>query len=226
MRVRELIYFLLMLILTSCAGYNFNTTSNPLINYNIRTLSVPMFVNRTNIAGLAPLMTKEIILALNDYSGLKIYGGDKEDTDAVLIGVLESEDSIHATFKTGQVLFTDNDAGVKQSVKNRPAFYYPASTNYSFTVYFYLIKRPTETDIKNVLNNQLPIPITAINPKVVLAESLSASGSYSRVVSNSTIGNSGASVNFVKNKGIEHKSLEDVCYQTAVNFKQVVFNAF
>ena len=66
-----------------------------------------MFINRTNIAGLSPMMTKEIILTLNEYSGLRVYGGDHQAADAVLVGVLESEDLKNKTFKTTETVFTD-----------------------------------------------------------------------------------------------------------------------
>jgi hypothetical protein len=59
-----------------------------------------------------------------------------------------------------------------------------------------------------------------------LEDDIAISGNFSRVVSDTLGANSGGEVNFVKNKGIFEKSLQDSCVQTAKNFKQVVLNAF
>ena len=64
------------------------------------------------------------------------------------------------------------------------------------------------------------------HPKVVLKEVLDVSSSFSRVVADTTSTSSGGDVNFVKNKGVLNKSLEDACVSAASNFKQVVLNAF
>jgi len=91
-------------LLSSCAGYHFNTNNNPLIGYDIKTISVPMFVNRSTFPNLAGPMTKEIILALNDYSGLKVFSGNNDSADAVLIGIIESNDHFNEAVKTTQSL--------------------------------------------------------------------------------------------------------------------------
>jgi hypothetical protein len=83
-RALHLLSLAIFLLLSSCAGYHFNTSNNPLIGYDIKSVAVPMFINRTNIAGLSPMMTKEIILTLNEYSGLRVYGGDFEYEDKLV----------------------------------------------------------------------------------------------------------------------------------------------
>ena len=98
-RFFHLLIALISGFLTSCAGYHFNTNNNPLIGYDIHSISVPMFINRTNISGLNSIMTKAIILSLNDFSGLKVYGGDKDIADSVLIGILESDPTVPKTSK-------------------------------------------------------------------------------------------------------------------------------
>lgn len=221
-RALHLLSLVLFLLLSSCAGYHFNTSNNPLIGYDIKSVAVPMFINRTNIAGLSPMMTKEIILTLNEYSGLRVYGGDHQAADAVLVGVLESEDLKNKTFKTTETVFTDKK--LQESIGSRTPFYIPIETSYKFTMRIFLIKRPTAQELE-LLASELGKNIVQ-HPKVVLKEVLDVSSSFSRVVADTTSTSSGGDVNFVKNKGVLNKSLEDACVSAASNFKQVVLNAF
>jgi hypothetical protein len=221
-RALHVLLFCVLFIFSGCAGYHFKTNNNPLIGYDIRSVAVPMFINRTNIAGLGPMMTKEIILALNEYSGLKVYGGDNDNSDAVILGILESEDLINQTFKTEESLFTDKK--IQESIGKRLPFYYPAKTSYRFNLRIVIIKRPSKEEI-NLLLSDIGSKIVA-HPKIVLQETLNVTGSFTRAASDNLTSTSGGEVNFVKNKGILVKSLQDVCIQTANNFKQVVLNAF
>jgi hypothetical protein len=220
--------FIIMMIslafITGCANYHFNTNNNPLLGYDINSLAVPMFVNRTNIPGISPIMTKEIVLTLSEFTGLKTYGGDHDNADAVLIGIIESNDKINQTFKTKSSLLSSDDPNIKQSIGNRAPFYYPAETSYNFRLRLVLIKRPTASEI-SVLTSELGSAVK-LHPKIVLQDEIEVSGNFSRAVGDTLSGTSGGVVNFVKNKGLLNKSLEDACIQTAKTFKQVVLNAF
>lgn len=224
MKLRVLSFMTLCFLsnLFGCAGYHFTTNNNPLIGYDIRSVAVPMFVNRTNIPGIAPMMTKEITLALNDYTGLKVFGGDDQSADAVMLGILESEDLNNQTFTTSESLFTNKN--YKQAIGNREGFYFPVKTNYKFTLRIVFIKRPTAQELE-LLSGELGKSIK-LHPKIVLQETLDVTGAFTRAVSDNLTATSGGDVNFVKNKGLLNKSLQDICIQTAVTFKQVVLNAF
>ena len=215
-----LVFFLLLL--GSCAGYHFNTNNNPLIGYDIKSVAVPMFINRTNIPGLNTYLTKEIIFALNEFMGLKITTGENENADAILIGILESDDQFNKTFKTSETLYTEGD--IKKSIGNRPPFYYGSKTTYKYQARFILIKRPSKGEIELVAS-ELGKNIKA-HPKVVLDEILEVSGNFSRAISPNVSSSDGGEVNFTKNKGLLVKSLQDAAISTAKNFKQVVLNAF
>lgn len=221
-RALHLMSLLIFAFLSSCAGYHFNTSNNPLIGYDIKSVSVPMFINRTNIAGLSPLMTKEIILTLNEYSGLRVFSGEDSSADAVLVGVLESDDLKNKTFKTTETVFTDKK--LQDSIGKRAPFYLPIETTYKFTMRIYLIKRPSKEEL-DLLASELGKQVV-LNSKVVLKEALDVTNSFSRIVADTTTATSGGDVNFVKNKGILSKSLEDACVSAASEFKQVVLNAF
>jgi hypothetical protein len=220
-------YFLLLIAallamgLTGCAGYHFNTSNNPLIGYDIKTISVPMFINRSVLPQLAAPLTREITLALNDYSGLKVIS-DGEEADAVLIGIIESSDHFNDVVRTSQTLFTDKD--VAKSIGKRTSFYYPIQSAYNFKLRLIMIKRPSKEEIE-MMTSELG-PYVLAHPKVVLQDNIELNGSFDRVASPTLSPNDAGAVNFVKNKGIFEKSLQDTCYQAAQTFKQVVLNAF
>lgn len=224
MKIRLLKVFLFFFtsLVISCAGYHFNTNNNPLIGYDIKSISVPMFINRTNIPALNTYMTKEIVFVLNEFSGLKITSGENENADAVLLGILESEDQYNKTFKDSETLFTDRD--IKESIGNRPPFYYGSKTTYKFQVRYVLIKRPSNSEIE-LLTSELGKNIK-VHPKIVLDETLDVSGNFSRAISPNVNASDGGQVNFVKNKGLLIKSLQDISISAAKDFKQVVLNAF
>jgi hypothetical protein len=208
---------------SACSGYHFNTNNNPLIGYDIKTVTVPMFINRTVIPQLAAPMTREITLALNDYSGLKVMSADPDKADAVLIGVIESKDHYNEVVRTTQTLFTEKD--VLKSIGNRTPFYYPVQTTYDFVLRIILIKRPSKEELE-LFTSDLGAKMLA-HPKVVLMDTINLSGNFSRVAAPTDKNSSLAGeVNFVKNKGIFEKSLQDTCYQAAQNFRQVILNAF
>ena len=221
MKVRFFLLFPLV-FLASCAGYHFNTNSNPLIGYDIKSIAVPMFINRSVLPELAAPMTKEIMLVLNDYSGLKVLSGDNESADAVLIGIIESSDHMQDVVRTSQTLFTDNT--IKTSVGNRSPFYYPVETSYSLNFRMIIIKRPSKEEME-LLASDIG-QYMKVNPKVVLMDQFSLASTFARVVGETVSTESPGSVNFVKNKGIMEKSIQETSVRAAQNFKQVVLNAF
>ena len=219
-------FFILILLqaafMTGCAGYHFNTNNNPLLGYGIKTVAVPMFINRSVLPQLAAPMTKEITFALNDYSGLKVLSGDDENADAVLIGIVESKDHYNEVVTTTQSLFTEGD--IQTSIGKRNPFYYPVQTSYSLDLRVILIKRPSKEELEIMVGGK--DNALRFHPKVVLEDTINLSGNFSRVANSSITANSPGDVNFVKNKGIFEKSLQDTCYQASQAFKQVVLNAF
>lgn len=206
----------------SCGGYHFTTNNNPLIGYDIRSIAVPMFINRSNIPELAAPMTKEITLTLNDYDGLRVFSGDNKDADAVLIGIIESNDLINDTLKTSQYQFTDKT--VKSSVGDRAPFYYPIESTYTLTFRVILIKRPTKQEMEMITSDLGKF--MKVNPKVVLMDQYDLTSTFSRVVAETSTPESAGETNFTKNKGVLEKNLQETSVRAAQNFKQVVLNAF
>jgi hypothetical protein len=181
-----------------------------------------MFVNRSVIPELAAPMTKEIVFALNDYSGIRVFSGDNDKADAVLIGIIESRDHYNEVVRTTQTLFTDDT--VIESIGNRAPFYYPVQTSYEFVLKIILIKRPSKEELE-LLTTDLG-QFMKVNPKVVLMDTINITGNFSRVVGETTTKNAIGKTNFTKNKGTFEKSLQETSMNAAKTFKQVVLNAF
>lgn len=216
-----LTYLFILILSSSCAGYHLNTNNNPLISYDIKSVSVPMFINRTVIPDLAAPITREIILTLNSYSGLDVNNSN-EKSDAILIGVLESKDYYKEVVQTSQKLFTSDTVG--NSIGNRTGFYYPVQTTYSFWLNVYLIKNMTSEELDMISKGV--IESLEHHPKIVLFDRIDLSNNFYRVVGETSAATSAGKTNFVKNHGIMIKSIEDTAINAANAFKQVVLNAF
>ncbi len=222
MKVKFFLTVTILSILTSCAGYHFNTNNNPLISYDIKSLSVPMFINRTVLPDIAAPITKEILFVLNDYPGLKVISGHDVSADAFLIGVIESNDHINEVVQSSQYLFTNTT--LKESIGQRTDFYYPIQTSYNLVLNVYLIKNPTSEDLQ-LLTGELK-GLAKYNSKIILKDSIALSGSFSRYVGQTNALNSAGKNNYVKNKGFFEKSIRETAVNAAKSFRQVVLNAF
>ncbi len=215
-------FLLLLFFVSACSGYHFNSNNNPLIGYDIKTIAIPMFINRSVFPQLAAPMTKEISLTLGSFSGLKVINGDNENADAVLIGILESKDHYNDALRTTQTVFTDKD--ILNSIGNRSPFYYPVQSAFDFSLKFILLKRPSREEIQFLAN--APKGSVLIHPKIVIQDTINLTGTFSRVISPTSTSGSPGEVNFVKNNAILVKSLQETCYRAAQTFRQVVLNAF
>ncbi len=212
----------LLAILTSCAGYHFVESDNPLAQYGIRSISIPMFVNYTVVPGASAPMTREIAKMLSQYPGLKIYVGENRKADAVLVGTLSSDKRASDFYKTTAEKFTTGE--LKESIGSRKEFYIPSQTSYKMDLNLILIKDPTildkkllESDMKKFMNR---------HPRVVFSETIPLNASFTRSVDANLSPDQGGAVNYTRNKGLFNKSLETLAQSAAATFKEVILNAF
>ena len=223
MNVRFFSVFIMgMFLLAGCSGYRFNTNNNPLIGYDIKTVAVPLFINRSVLPQLAAPLTKEIMLTLSEYPGLKVISGDDEQADAVLIGIVETKDHYAEVVTSSQRLFTDGD--IKTSIGERNSFYYPSQTTYNCSLRLMLIKRPTKSEL-SIFTGENGLTHLS-HPKIVLENTINITGNFTRIINETFTDNSAGEVNFVKNKGLLEKNIMETSYQAAQTFRQVILNAF
>ncbi len=217
MKGSRIFLLLLFLMLSSCAGYHVSFKDNPLLSYDIRSISVPMFVNRSVFPNAAAPMTQEIILLLNQYQDLKVVPGESLETDAILLGIIDSKQKLHDAVTVKTKVYTDG----KKSLGQRPDFYYPSELNYDLSVRYILIKRPSREEL-TLFQSDIGKFLT-LHPKAIINEVISLRGSYQRIANSAT---DGGDVNGVKNIAIFEKSFAEMSRTAALNFRDLILNAF
>src|SRR5665648_239852 len=95
----SMLRLLLLLVITGCSGYRFSQQENPLSQYGIQSLSVPMFYNYSNLAEFHADFTRETYRLLTNFSGLKLVNGYSRNSDAVLIGIIKSPEKLAETVR-------------------------------------------------------------------------------------------------------------------------------
>ena len=215
--------FLVLLVgLVGCAGYHFKYRTNPFDSYGVASVAIPTFVNYSALADVSAPMTKEISLLLRKYSGLRVYAGDNDNADAVLLGIIDSSELISETSSTTATEFTSG--GLQDSVGQRRPFYLPSQTSYKLKLRVVLIKRPTAQELE-LLTSELGRQVKK-GVKVVFNETLELHGSFTRSLKPNLQPDDGGVVNFTHNKGIMDENLNELAKSAANNFKEVVLDAF
>lgn len=222
MAIKTSLLLFFTLILSSCSGYQFVENDNPLAIHGIRSISVPMFINKTPVPNVGAMVTKEINFLLSSYPGLKVTSGEDLSNDAILVGFVESTQQLAELIQTTERQFTTSD--LKASLGNRKEFYVPTGSSLNLTVRFILIKNPRRQDVelaKSEINN-----LMMNHPKMLMNQSLAFQASFTRVVAGTETIDSPGLVNMTKNKAIMDRALQDGSKSLAQQFKDVVLNAF
>ena len=159
--MRSLFFIILVL---SCAGYKIERRGNPLLQYDIGSLAIPQFVNYSNIPGVAELLTKNFTLLFTEYPSLKVYTGESQRADAILVGIVDGPKNRVDTTRVDGTEFVED--GVLQG---RQGFEIPYSAIYNLTVRIMIIK-----DGVAILERKMPFrgnysitraqgPVSAVN---------------------------------------------------------------
>jgi hypothetical protein len=209
---------LLLVIITSCAGYSFKEKNNPFNQFGIESISVPMFYNHTNFPALSGVFTKEIFHTLSDFKELMIYSG-METTDAVLIGVIESADKKRETVITDGRKSVKNMYGEDIIGENREDFLLPTTNLLNIRLRLIVIKHPTIEEIKFF---QTEIGSKALSSKVIFNEVVNLKTSYTL----NELDQSAISVLGTQNRSIQRETLHNLALSAANSFKDMILYAF
>ncbi len=207
----------------SCSGYRFKKKSNPFSSYGIRSVSIPMFLNRTSLPNVSGPLTKEIVLVLSRFPQLKIEVGDGK-TDAVLLGIINSDKNFRGTLSTEGRIFSNNDESIKNSLEGRGSFYIPQKSKIELSLNLILIKNPNK-EIIEVAQSELG-PLLQPNSKIIFNEMIVLSDSFSRIVFGNANPDQGAVVNFTQNNAKINRSIENMAEVAAQNFKDLILDVF
>ena len=136
-----------------------------------------MFYNKTPFPSVAGPFTKNIITLLGQFPGLKVTSGLSKDTDAVLIGIVNSPsteqlvpDRKRDSLSLNGKRYTDDSVDLKNSLQNRNAFYLPSAMTLNFQVRLILLRRPTELELElarsELASHLVPHSTLANNSKI------------------------------------------------------------
>lgn len=212
------LYLIIALISGSCADYRFQKLDNPFYQYGINSISIPMFYNQSNFSNVSPAFTKEVYKMLSGFKGLKAQTG-KNNSDATLIGIIESKDSLKesrtATDPRSVKNIADSDLGTQ-----RGDFYVPSTNTLSMVLHVIVIKKPSLEEIKLLQSNLGKANF--ISSKIIFKESIPVSTSFTREI----LTGSSAVVNHSQNMGAQRKSIYTMAKTTAETFREMILYAF
>lgn len=217
--MKNLNIFCFCILLTSCAGYKAVERGNPLSQYGVKSVSIPMFLNKSSLAGAASSFTSSFITLMSSYPGLKVDTGFSKDNDAVLIGVVESQKTYSNTVVNAQQR-TVSSVAPNSLGNKRNDFYVPATSRVELRVRVMLLKKPTQAELK-LLRTKYATKLRG-NRKIIFNEVITINDTFNREIFDDKAGQ----VNFTQNYGILHRSIEKLAKQAAVNFEESILYAF
>lgn len=208
----------MLCLLVSCSGYRFTQQDNPLSQYGIQSLSVPMFYNYSNLPEVSGEFTREVYTLLTGFGGLKLVNGYNQNTDAVMIGIIKTPEKIVETLRPGAQIVATNR--VKEATKDRQRFYIPGTTNVSLYLQVVIIKKPSEEDLallRSGLGEQIKM-----NSRIVVNELIPVNAVYTREI----FDREAVTVTATQNFGIQRKTIKTMAENAAISVRDLILYAF
>jgi hypothetical protein len=228
-------WFIVLWLLAGCSGYRFTQQDNPLSQYGIQSLSIPMFYNYSNFNGVSGEFTQETYRLLSGFSGLKLHSGYRNSDDAILIGIIKSPEKSFEAMRP--VNLSEAKSRAKNAVggdKARPNFYVPSTTEMGLALQVIVIKKPTEEELA-LLRSGIGDQIKG-SPRVVFNELIQLRQQFNREIlddevtvdanGNNIVGVRGTNVIATQNFGVERKTLKDLSIQAATSIRDMILYAF
>ncbi len=214
------ITILAIFFLVSCAGYRFRRPDNPLTIYGIHSVTVPMFINRSSFPDVSGAFSREIMLVLREFPGLKVYTGNDENADAVLLGIISSADIRAENEKVAARVLVSKNAGLG----TRKEMYLPSQTTINLSLRLILIKHPTIGEIQT-LTSSIGENLSE-HPKIVFNDSIPLTSSYEKKLETTTNVDDSGLVNFTRNTGLQRTLIDNMALSAAAFFKEVMLYGF
>lgn len=210
---------IILVLLYSCSGYRFSQQENPLSQYGIQSVSIPMFYNYSNLPELHADFTRETYKLLTGFSGLRLFNGYNKGSDAVLIGILKSPEKLAVTTRTSNLRVAQDKA--KNSIgPGRQNFYIPGTTNVSLYLQVIVIKKPTEEEL-TLLKSGIGEQVKS-SSRIIFNELIPVTSQYTREV----LDDEGTQVVATQNAGVQRKVLRNLAEQAAINVRDMILYAF
>jgi hypothetical protein len=211
--------FVLLIILAGCSGYRFSQQENPLAQYGIQSLSVPMFYNYSNLSEVHTDFTRETYRMLTAFPGLKLKPGYNKNTDALLIGIVKSPEKLVETVQASNLRLAQKKAQNAIGT-DREKFSVPGTSYVNLYLHVILIKKPTEEEIA-LLKSGIGPKIKSTS-KVLFNEIIPLRIQYTREI----MDDEGVDIIGTQNHGVQRKIIKNLAADAAINVRDMILYAF
>jgi hypothetical protein len=214
-------------VLTSCSGYRFRDQRNPLIEEGIKSISVPMFINKSSIPNASHVFTTAIVRVLADTTNIKIHMGDDRKADALLIGIIDSPKRYQDLYTKNSSEFVErgnDDDELSKSIGDRASFYIPTSSLFKIDIRLVLIRHPSDID-KELVNSEL-LPYLQRSQKIIFNHVISREWTHVRSVRGTENVDSAGLTNVPRSRFSFEQGLKTVSQEAANDFRDLVLNVF
>jgi len=211
-------FFIMICLLCSCSGYRFTQQENPLAQYGINSLSVPMFYNYSNLGEVSADFTRETYRMLTNFSALRLHSGYDKNSDAVMIAIIKSPDKLSDTKASSSIVVAREK--VPQAVGNREKFSIPSATTMSLFINVIVIKKPTEEELallKSGIGDKIKL-----TSRVIFNDTIPLTSTYTREI----LAGNGIDVNSTQNAGIQRKIVKNLAETAATSIRDMILYAF
>ncbi|MBA2404602.1 MAG: hypothetical protein H0V66_07515 [Bdellovibrionales bacterium] len=210
---------LILIFITGCSGYRYTQQDNPLSQYGIVSLSVPMFHNYSNQSEVSNNFTRETYRLLSSYRGLKLRSGYHQDSDAIMIGIIKSPEKIYDTLTPNNFRVAQDKAG-KVIGDKRQDFYIPGTSDINLLLQIIVIKKPTEEEL-TLLKSGLGDKVK-LTSRIIFNETLPLRTQYTREI----FDEEPVSITATQNAGIQRKVIRSLSEQAALSVRDMILYAF
>jgi hypothetical protein len=205
--------------MSGCGGYRYTQQDNPLSQYGINSLSVPMFFNYSNQPEVSNNFTREIYRLLSSYRGLKLRSGYHSESDAIMIGIIKTPEKVRDTLIPSNFIVAQDKAG--NAIGNqRQNFYIPGTTDVNYLLQIIVIKKPTEEEL-TLLKSGLGDKVK-LTSRIIFNETITLRSQYTREI----FDDEDVSITATQNAGIQRKVTKSLAEQAAISVRDMILYAF
>ncbi len=213
---------LLCYALSSCSGYKFINRSNPLAQYGIHSIAIPMFQNTSSVPNVSGAITKEVTTLLSQFSDLRVYPGEWTDADAILIGKVYSEKYIRDAFVANGKTLTSSIPN--SNIGKRRDFAITSGATITLWLNLILIKHPRPDELK-LLEGEMGLFVKN-HPKIVFNANLPMIGGVGYAVTGNSSPDNGGVTNYTRTQGNINKTIQTLAKSASDSFKELILYVF
>jgi hypothetical protein len=179
-----------------------------------------MFINRSSLPDVSGPFSREIMLVLREFPGLKVYTGNDANADAVLLGMIYSADLRSGNEKVVDRTLVTKDTGLGI----RKEMYLPSRNTINISLHLILIKHPTIGEIK-MLTSPMGEHLRE-HPKIVFNDVIPLTSSFEKKLETTTNVDDSGLVNSTRNSGLQRTLIDNLALSAASFFKEVILYGF